>query len=191
MDSLPSNNPDTILVIEDDKDVRALVRRSLELEGYAVVEAGDGEEGLRIVEQHPDGIDLVLTDIDMPKIDGVTVAMVLAALRPHLGVICMSGGGAATVFQESIGLSSKPFLTKPFSFEALARKTAETLAHAREVAARDSALQRVTRDYLAEGQLVAAVDLVIAGRRLRARSGWGATLPSMDAVPLPHDMEGR
>src|SRR4029450_12697092 len=82
--------PFTILVIENDATLRGLVRRILLLEGYSVLEAADGAVGLLLIETHSGGLDLVLTDIEMPNIDGITVAEVLAALRPLLGVICMS-----------------------------------------------------------------------------------------------------
>lgn len=178
----------TVLVIEDDAQLLQLIRRYLEGEGYLVVTAADGEEGLRLVAEHPGGVNLVLTDIEMPNIDGITVAMVLSALRPQLGVICMSGGMGRTVFQESIGLLPRPFLTKPFTFEELAKETAETLARAREQLDRNNDLLTRTRDFLASGNPVTSVDLVAAAKRLRAQAAvGGGTLPTIQSAERPHD----
>lgn len=168
----------TILVIDDDAATRSIVRRALEHEGYVVLEAADGESGLELIQHHEGRLDLVLTDIDMPNIDGITVAEVLSALRPLLGVIGMSGGLNATIFQENLGLGPQPFLAKPFTPEALAQKISETLARSQELLAEAEARQAVTRDYLAEARLAVAVDLVAAAHRLRARGFRSASVPS-------------
>lgn len=125
----------TVLVIEDDEGVRHLIRRTLEAVGYKVLEAEDGEEGLRMVELHAATIDLVLTDIEMPRLDGISVARTLAAKHPRIRVVCMSGRLEDTAFQERIGLPAPPFLAKPFSFDDLARIASETLAPARHLSA--------------------------------------------------------
>ncbi len=139
-------------------------------EGYVVLEAPDGEAGLRLIQHHEGRLDLVLTDIDMPKIDGITVAEVLSALRPLLGVIGMSGGLNATIFQENLGLRPQSFLTKPFTSQALAQKIGQALARSQELLAEAEARQTVTRDYLAEARLAAVADPVAAAHRLRARA---------------------
>jgi CheY-like chemotaxis protein len=142
-------------VIEDDAVLRVVLRRTLQLEGYNVLEAADGELGLRLIETHPGRLDLVLTDIEMPRIDGITVAEVLAALRPLLGVICMSGRVGETDFVKRLGLRRQPFLAKPFTPEDLALITADTLARSQELLAQAEAPDR-------------NVDLVTAAHRLRA-----------------------
>lgn len=177
----------TILVIDDDAATRGVVRRALEYEGYVVLEAPDGEAGLGLIQQHEGRLDLVLTDIEMPYIDGITVAEVLSALRPLLGVIGMSGGLHATIFQQNLGLWPQPFLAKPFTPQALARKVGETLARSQELLAEAEARQAVTRDYLAEARLAAAVDLVAAAHRLRARAFRGpATGTARSAFSRSH-----
>jgi CheY-like chemotaxis protein len=160
----------TILVIDDDDGTRAIVRRVLVEEGYVVLEAADGEAGLRLIEHHKGPLDLVLTDIDMPHVDGITVAEVLSAFRPLLGVIGMSGGLNATIFQKNLGLWPQPFLAKPFTPQELALKIGETLARSQEILAAAETRQMVMRDYLAEARLAAAADLVAAAHRLRARA---------------------
>lgn len=178
----------TILVIDDDPGTRSIVRRVLVDEGYVVLEAPDGEAGLELIQHHDGRIDLVLTDIEMPNIDGITVAEVLSAVRPLLGVIGMSGGLSATVFQQNLGLWPQPFLAKPFTPQALARKIGETLARSQELLAEAEARQTITRDHLAEARLTAAVDLVAAAHRLRARTFRSGPSPvsAHSALSRPH-----
>ena len=163
-------SPFTILVIEDDEGVRRVVRRYLEGDGYRVLEAEDGQSGLDLIETHQGPLDLVLTDVDMPRIDGLTVAEVLAALRPLLGVICMSGGLDESRWDERAELRPEAFLPKPFTPEELARVIGDELARSQELAAQAQARQTVSRAYLVEQRLVAAVDLVAAAYRLQTRN---------------------
>jgi CheY-like chemotaxis protein len=171
--------PFTILVMEDDETVRKIVRRTLLLEGYNVLEAADGEMGLRLIQTHAGGLDLVLTDIDMPNIDGITVAEVLATLRPLLGVICMSGSMGRTQFAERLGLRRQPFLAKPFTPADLALMTAETLARSQELLAQAEARQPAACE--APIELEGGMDLVTAAHRLRARQA-GAPRSQVPAV---------
>ena len=121
----------TVLVIEDDEGVRHVTRRTLEAVGYQVLEAEDGEEGLRLIEEHGEAIDLVLTDIEMPRLDGISVVRALAAMHPRIGVVCMSGRMPEPTFHDRVGLPLPPFLTKPFSFDDLTRTASDTLARVR------------------------------------------------------------
>jgi CheY-like chemotaxis protein len=73
---------ETILVVDDEPDVRGLAREILEAGGYEVLEAGDGEEALRVAEAHPAPIHLLLTDVVMPRLNGVELASRLTHLRP-------------------------------------------------------------------------------------------------------------
>ena len=169
-------SPFTILVIEDDEGVRRVIRRYLEGDGHRVLEAEDGQSGLDLIETHPGPLDLVLTDVDMPRIDGVTVAEVLAVLRPLLGVICMSGGLDESRWGERVELRPEAFLPKPFTPEELARVVGDELARSQELAAQAQAQQTVSRQYLVEQKLVAAVDLVAAAYRLQRRgTGYGSS----------------
>jgi DNA-binding NtrC family response regulator len=152
------------------------VRRTLLLEGYSVLEAVDGELGLRLIETHSDGLDLVLTDIEMPKIDGITVAEVLAALHPLLGVVCMSGAVGEAEFVERLGLRRQPFLAKPFTPDDLVLTTADTLARSQELLAQAQARQAVTRGLPVERSPEAVVDLVAAAHRLRAARAGGSQI---------------
>jgi CheY-like chemotaxis protein len=163
-------DPFTVLVIDDDAAVRALVRRCLTCEGYAVLEAEDGQSGLELLEGHPGGIDLVLTDIDMPRIDGITVARVLAALRPLVGVICMSGTATQGEPGDRVGaFDPSRFLTKPFTSEHLTHMLDDELARVQELAAAAESSQTVSRTLADEHGLMLAVDVVASGLWLQTR----------------------
>ena len=81
-----------ILVIDDEPGVRAILVRTLAAEGHDVRLASGGKEGLRLVEAEPP--DLVITDINMPEMDGLEIIMACQRLRPGMPVIAISGGGA-------------------------------------------------------------------------------------------------
>lgn len=167
-----TETPRTIVIMEDEEALRRLMRRMLVAEGYIVLEAADGERGLRLIEQHPVGLDLVLTDIQMPEIDGIQVAEVLAACRPLLPVICMSGEVDQAVVEKRLDRARRPFLVKPFTRDELQQTVVEALTYqAHELLARAGPQLTLPLGLVAEGdQLgVAPVDLVAAVRRLRAR----------------------
>jgi CheY-like chemotaxis protein len=159
----------TVLIIEDDAVVRVIVRRYLEADGYLVLEAADGQSGLDLLDTHTGPLDLVLTDIGMPRIDGITVAEVLAALRPLLGVVCMSAGMAESRFVERLALRPQPFLAKPFTRETLGQALGAELARSRELATRLLGGEPDGGDRAPAGvqARVAAVGLVAAAERLQ------------------------
>jgi CheY-like chemotaxis protein len=88
----------TILVIDDEPQVRAAVREVLEGAGYAVVEAGEGREGLHCCQTYP--VDLVITDIHMPGQDGLETIRALKTLRPQVAIIAMTSGGYTGALDE-------------------------------------------------------------------------------------------
>lgn len=122
---------ETILVVDDEADVRGLARDALAARGYEVLEAGDGEEAIRVAEAHPAPIHLLLTDVVMPGLNGVELGGRLTRLRPDLKVLYMSGFAVVGAQQEQLagpGLEpGAPILPKPFSAEALTRKVQEVL----------------------------------------------------------------
>ena len=149
--------------------MRVIVRRHLEADGYLVLEAVDGQSGLELIDTHEGPLDLVLTDISMPRIDGITVAEVLAALRPLLGVVCMSAGMGESRFVERLALRPQPFLAKPFTHETLVRALGAELARSRELAIRVRGGEAVGGDGTPEEAQArdAAVGLVAAAQRLQ------------------------
>ena len=79
-----------ILVIDDEKQIRAMLREALELSGHEVLEASNGQEGVRVYQEHP--ADLVITDILMPEKEGLGCILELRRLDPDVRVIAISGG---------------------------------------------------------------------------------------------------
>jgi two-component system cell cycle response regulator CpdR len=109
-----------ILLIDDDVDFRTMLRRRLERAGYAVTEAGNGQEGLKQLNES--SVDLVLTDIIMPDMEGVEAVMHLKRTRPELKVIVMSGGGRLTpdsYLKLALKVGAFRALSKPFATEDL------------------------------------------------------------------------
>src|SRR5712671_5015524 len=81
----------TILLVEDEALVRRVIKEVLEIEGFLVLEASDGDEAVSISKAHLDEIHLLLTDVVMPKLNGKTVAAELARERPEMRVMYISG----------------------------------------------------------------------------------------------------
>ena len=118
---------ETILLAEDEDTLRALTRHLLELYGYRVLEACDGNQALRLSDQSADEIQLLLTDVVMPGISGRTLADQLKQKRPDIKVVFMSGYTGQQVGGKEILEPGSAFLQKPFTREGLARKVREAL----------------------------------------------------------------
>jgi signal transduction histidine kinase/ActR/RegA family two-component response regulator len=129
----PERGHETILLVEDESIVRELVARVLRTHGYAVIEAADGEEALAIAQAEP-AIHLLLTDVVMPGISGRELAERLAASRPELRILYMSGYTDEAIVHHGVREGEAEFIAKPFTPDALARKVRGVL---------DAALERV------------------------------------------------
>ena len=116
-----------ILVVEDDAQIRSLIRGVLDASGYTVLEARRGEDALRLSEQHAGALHLLLTDVVMPGMSGRELAQRLAAHHPGMKVLFMSGYTDQVVVEQGMIEARAPFLQKPFSPEALRRKLREML----------------------------------------------------------------
>lgn len=117
----------TILVVEDEASVRALARRVLERSGYAVLDAENGRAALRMFLDHAESIDLVVTDVVMPEMDGRHLVERLRTERPDLAVMYMSGYTEDEVVRRGVA-KGDPFLGKPFTPADLVRKCERRLA---------------------------------------------------------------
>ncbi len=117
---------ETILLVEDENAVRTLAAQALKRAGYSVLEARDGDEALQIF-QNSKGIDLVLTDVVMPKLSGPEVVERLKQKQPSLKVIFMSGYTGRAEQQEKAFESGNALLPKPFTPRELARRVREVL----------------------------------------------------------------
>jgi PAS domain S-box-containing protein len=118
---------ETILLVEDDDAVRSISRRILELQGYAVIEAGNGVEGLRLCELAATPIDLVLTDMVMPEMNGKELARHLRERYPQIRLLFMSGYTEDAALRQSFLEPGTAFIEKPFAPAALADKVRKVL----------------------------------------------------------------
>jgi two-component system cell cycle sensor histidine kinase/response regulator CckA len=122
-----AHGDETVLVAEDDGEVRMLARESLENNGYRVLDAGNGEEALKICREHSGGIDLLLTDLIMPQMSGRELAEHIRLHCPRISVLYMSGYTDDSVIRRGVLEAGLPFIQKPFSTQALVRKVREVL----------------------------------------------------------------
>jgi two-component system, cell cycle sensor histidine kinase and response regulator CckA len=118
---------ETILIVDDEADVRELVREVLEAKGYTVLEAGDGAEALLVAGLYPEPIQLMLSDVLMPTVSGPELAENLKAVRPDTKVVFMSGYTTEVMGQYGMLRSGAPFIAKPFNPDVLVRKLREVL----------------------------------------------------------------
>jgi DNA-binding NtrC family response regulator len=116
----------TILIVDDDPQLRKLCRITLEASGYSVREAGDGREALAIVRSSV--VDLILLDVCMPDMDGLECLKALRAESPQLKVITMSGFMHGVLLPATKHLGGTATLAKPFSPEALLSLVEKVLA---------------------------------------------------------------
>jgi two-component system cell cycle sensor histidine kinase/response regulator CckA len=118
---------ETILVVEDEPAVRMLVKQTLQQLGYTVLEATDGYEALRVIEQHASEIDLLLTDVIMPLMNGRELATRLKAIRPGTKVLYMSGYTDDVLAFHGLSQPEIDFIQKPFTPSELAEKVETVL----------------------------------------------------------------
>ena len=119
---LPKESLETILLVEDEPAVRQLFSLALSRAGYRVLEARNGQEAVKVYDQHGDTIDLLLTDIRMPYMGGVELVRQLRSRRRTLKLLCISGytGGSELDMADD-------FLAKPFSRDELLDKVRKIL----------------------------------------------------------------
>jgi two-component system cell cycle sensor histidine kinase/response regulator CckA len=115
----PAQRIPTILVVDDDAHVRRFTQVTLEDEGYHVLVATDGEDAIAVHDDHEGEIDLLVSDVVMPRMGGVELATKLAAAHPGLKTVFMSGYTAETSELVSEFATDGNFLQKPFQFEQL------------------------------------------------------------------------
>jgi nitrogen-specific signal transduction histidine kinase len=118
---------ETLLIVEDELQVRAIARRMLEGQGYRVLEASSGEEALALARSFAEPIDLLITDVIMPGMSGKELAGAFCAARPQASVLFVSGYTDNTILQHGVLEEGVAFLQKPFSQESLAVKVRDVL----------------------------------------------------------------
>ena len=118
----------TILLVEDEEGLRSLNARGLRSRGYTVIEASNGIEAMEALEQKNGAVDLVVSDVVMPEMDGPALLRAMRARNPDLKIIFVSGY-AEDAFAKSLKETEKfDFLPKPFALSALVAKVKETMA---------------------------------------------------------------
>jgi CheY-like chemotaxis protein len=125
--ALPLSGTETILVVEDNPEVRNLNRTVLETFGYRIVEANDGEEAVTQFLRYPDDIDLVVMDVVMPKMNGRQAYSRISDIRPDIKILFTSGYTADIVQQKGIFTEGLNFLSKPMTPATLLKKVRELL----------------------------------------------------------------
>ncbi len=116
-----------ILLVEDNEELRVSTREALEILGYSIAVASDGEEALRVFEESDRSIELLITDVVMPGINGRQVMEHLRERKAHLPVIFVSGHTRDVILRHGVMEEGVNFLSKPFTVDTLARKIQEVL----------------------------------------------------------------
>ena len=128
MDSAPKGK---VLLVEDDDQVRSFVRMLLTNNGYRVLEASNGAEGLEIAEQNSADIDLLLSDMLLPELSGYDLAQKVLELRPQTKILFMTGYVEGEIVQRCISELGATFLDKPFQPNTLLTRVQEAIQSAR------------------------------------------------------------
>ncbi len=118
---------ETVLLVEDDANIRELARELLEISGYIVLESVDVQDAVRIAESHQGDIHLLITDVVMPEMGGHVLANAVARCRPNIKVLYMSGYTDEAVIRHGVINPGTAFLQKPFTPGTLTRKVREVL----------------------------------------------------------------
>jgi two-component system, cell cycle sensor histidine kinase and response regulator CckA len=126
MAKLPQGR-ETVLLTEDEEQVRQMIQMILEMNGYHVLAASGGEEALALYKQHEGQIDLIITDVVMPQMSGRELAQSLEVLHPGIKVLYMSGYTDDAIVRHGLLDQEIAFLQKPFTPDALMRKVREVL----------------------------------------------------------------
>ena len=108
-----------MLLVEDEEAVRRWMARTLRERGYSVLEAHDGVAALACAEAHGAAIDVLATDVDMPRLSGIELARHLSLRRPGLRVLFFSGSSQGRLEGPASCVAGSRFLQKPFAAEAL------------------------------------------------------------------------
>jgi CheY-like chemotaxis protein len=124
---LPRGNGERILVVDDEASLRAITRQTLEAYGYVVLTAANGGDALAIYSRHKDGIDVVLTDMMMPVMDGVALTLAVRKMNPVARVLATSGLSDKEHQSKALGAGARLFLPKPYNAEMLLNSLAEIL----------------------------------------------------------------
>ena len=113
----------TILVVDDDVSVRRLTTRMLQQHGFCVIEAECGTDGLERFSEHHNNVDLVLSDVMMPKMSGTEMVEQILTINPSVRVLMMTGFAVEAMLPKAV-----PIVSKPFTSDALVQSVKACLA---------------------------------------------------------------
>lgn len=119
MPDLPAGNGELILVVDDEASIREITRATLEAYGYRVITANNGAEAVAVYLQHQEEIQVVLTDIMMPVMEGLTSIRMLRQMSPRLKILAVSGLPSNEILNEATETGVQAFLQKPYPGERL------------------------------------------------------------------------
>jgi CheY-like chemotaxis protein len=125
-EELPHGN-ETILIVEDEEEVRKLISKLLERQGYAVLETSNGEEARLACERRKGPIHLMLVDVIMPGMSGSELAKALKPLYPEIKILYMSGYTDDAIVRHGVLEKGVNYIQKPLTLEGLARKVRDVL----------------------------------------------------------------
>src|SRR5689334_9043470 len=120
----------TILVIDDERDIREMIAEALETEGYRIQQAETGARALEILSSQP--VDLVLSDIQLPDMSGIDLAARIKAQQPELPVVMVTALAQADMAIEALKLGASDYVTKPFDLDTLSASIRNILQKAEE-----------------------------------------------------------
>lgn len=124
-----SHGSGLILLVEDQTPVRRLAAETLQTHGYEVLVSRDGEEALSLLADSSSEVDLLLSDVVMPRMDGMELCKRFATLRPHVPILLMSGFVDRVFPNAHPEAQGIPFLRKPFTATQLLEAVAQALQH--------------------------------------------------------------
>jgi two-component system cell cycle response regulator CpdR len=117
-----------VLIADDEDSMRALVARAIAMDGHQTVTAQDGAEALEILTREEGGFDLLLTDIQMPIMDGIALALAAARDFPKLTILLMTGFADQRERASNLSAIAHDVITKPFSVADIRTAVADALA---------------------------------------------------------------
>lgn len=118
----------TVLLVDDDDGVRSFVKRALEIDGYTVHEAGDGAEALDVLREPERGIELVLSDIVMPLMDGIALARNVAREQPDIPILLMTGYANQRERADGLDAIVSGVVLKPFTLAEIRERVRNVVA---------------------------------------------------------------
>ncbi|MFI5932674.1 response regulator [Actinoplanes sp. NPDC051494] len=109
----------TVLVVDDEEDLRDIMRRMLERRGYSTMVAGDADQAVTLCREHPGPIDVLVTDLGLPGVSGGDLARSASALRPEMGVVYISGLPKDIAVTKGLIAEDALLVKKPFTSDLL------------------------------------------------------------------------